>query len=89
MLFFFLECVLMFIDFKQMRCEFTVEDSDLTNKLTLSKRRIMNLYNQSGVNLFDTEDSFFNDKCSNFSSFNDSARDVTLKDRRELYWRKS
>ena len=86
MLFFFLECVLVLIDFKQMRCVFTVEDSILTNKLTLSKRRIMNLYNQSGVNLFDTQDSFFNDKCSNFSSFNDSARDVTLKDRRELYY---
>ena len=70
MLFFFFEFVLVFFDIELMKCVTKVKDSNLTNTLTLSKTNIMNLYNQSGVNVFDTEDPFFNNKCSNFSSFN-------------------
>ena len=70
MLFFFFEFVLVFFDIELMKCVTKVKDSNLTNTLTLSKTNIMNLYNQSGVNVFDTEDPFFNNECSNFSSFN-------------------
>ena len=70
MLFFFFEFVLVFFDIELMKCVTKVKYSNITNTLTLSKTNIMNLYNQSGVNVFDTEDPSFEHKCSNFSLFN-------------------
>ena len=48
---------------------------------------LYNNLNVSGYNLFNENDSFYNDICSTFTTINGS--DITLKDRQNIYYNKS
>ena len=54
-----------------------------TDNLSLDSDYIQELLNQD-IDVFDTNDDFFNDKCKTFTSVNDS--DVAIKDRKEYYY---
>lgn len=73
-----------------------IDTTDYQNETILIKTPLNEVYKsafdtetlnqlfQNGVNLFDMNDKFFNDKCSDYTSINN--RDITITDRRILYY---